>query len=83
MHKSKRKWLCVDCYRNTHLEHYYVKNNVWYREAQMSEIGMLCIACLEIRIGRRLVPNDFTNTHINNPQWNAITMRLISRIISD
>lgn len=80
MHKSKRKWLCVDCSRDTHLEHYFVKNSVWMGEARMTEVGMLCVSCLEIRIQRTLVPNDFTNAHINDPSRNSMTETLRSRI---
>lgn len=80
MHKSKRKWLCLDCGENTKFEHYFVKNDVWFKMAKMGECGMLCVGCLEARIGRILVPSDFTDCHINNWRKNAMSTRLVSRI---
>lgn len=81
MHKSKRKWLCVDCNRDTHLEHYFVKNEVWRGLARMPEHGMLCVGCLELRIGRKLLPTDFTDAHINNPKTNQMADILRKRIL--
>jgi hypothetical protein len=44
--------------------------------------GFLCIGCLEKRIGRELVPADFTDVPINDPDnpWN--TPRLRSRLLA-
>jgi hypothetical protein len=81
MHKSKRKWLCVDCSRNTQHEHYFVHNEVW-ASAGMPECGMLCVGCLEDRLGRQLTSRDFTSAHINNPKTNTMTDLLRSRILS-
>lgn len=80
VHKSKMKWLCVDCGDTTNLEHYFVNSDVWFRQARMPEAGMLCIGCLENRIQRRLVPDDFTDAHINNPKTHSMSSRLLSRI---
>ena len=81
MHTSQRKWLCVDCQRNTQHEHYFVKNEVWFELAKMPEHGMLCISCLEKRINRQLVPEDFTAAYINNPRRNTMTDLLRHRIL--
>lgn len=81
MHKDKRKWNCVDCSRNTQLEHYFVHNDVWFHEASMSEVGMLCVNCLETRIERKLIPEDFTDAFINDPRRNSMTTTLSSRIL--
>lgn len=80
-HNSKAKWLCVDCSENTSYEHYFAKNDVWFGLANMGEIGMLCVGCLELRIGRRLTPEDFTDAHINDPKTHPMTDRLRSRIL--
>lgn len=81
MHKSKRKWLCLDCGDNTSQmkEHYFVKTEVWF-SAHASECGMLCVGCIEKRLGRVLVSSDFTAAHINDPRRNAMSDRLRSRI---
>lgn len=80
LHNRRSKWDCVDCDTNTSYEHYFAKNEVWIGEAGMSETGMLCIGCLETRIGRRLTPDDFTDAHINNPKTHPMTERLLSRL---
>ena len=82
MHKSKRKWLCVDCGEHTKYEHYFLKNEVWMGEAKMGEVGMLCVGCVENRINRTLKSSDFTSAHINNPKKNMMSDRLRSRILS-
>jgi len=81
MHKSKRKWLCIDCANCTKLEHYFVKDSVWKDLAGMPEAGMLHVLCLEARIGRKLNKEDFTAAHINNPKTNSMTDTLRSRIL--
>jgi hypothetical protein len=81
MHKSKRKWNCIDCGRCTKLEHYFVESTVWFEEANMPEEGMLCVADLEKRIKRILLPSDFTDAHINDPRRNSMTDLLRSRIL--
>lgn len=80
MHKSKRKWNCLDCGECTRLEHFYVRPDVW-NLAHHSESGMLCVGCLEGRLGRRLVASDFTSAHINDPRRNAMTDRLKNRLM--
>lgn len=79
-HRSALKWLCLDCGENTKLEHYFVRNEVWFGEAHMTEVGMLCVSCLEARIGRQLVPEDFTDAHINDPRTHPMSMRLLFRL---
>lgn len=83
MHKSKRKWLCLDCGTHTGQakEHYFLKPIVWLA-IHASEKGMLCIGCAEARLGRQFNANDFTDAHINNPKKNAMSDRLRDRIVN-
>lgn len=76
------KWFdCEDCAVNTLLghEYYMVHNHVWYDEAGMDE-GMLCIGCLEIRLGRQLRAEDFMDVpiHFIYPQSARLANRLVS-----
>jgi hypothetical protein len=82
MHKSKTKWICLGCGENTSKmkEHYFVRSDVWFA-AHSSEAGMLCVGCLEGRLGRVLRPDDFTDAHINNVRRNAMSDRLRNRIL--
>lgn len=78
---SRRKWICLDCKEDTGKmrEHYFVKTEVWM-QAFHSIRGMLCIGCLEKRLGRILGPEDFTDAHINNPRLYQMSDRLRSRL---
>jgi hypothetical protein len=65
------------CRHKGRWEHFMVHDELW-REAGMTG-GFLCVGCFERRIGRDLVPSDFTAAPINehpNP-WD--TPRLASR----
>jgi hypothetical protein len=52
---------CIDCGKNTENsgELYIVPNELWASSGLDSTDGMLCLGCLERRIGRPLVPGDF------------------------
>ena len=77
--------LCVDCKVNTieSREYYMVTNALWKRAKIGPRGGMLCIGCLEQRIGRKLASRDFTDCPLN---WKNIllpgygSMRLVSRM---
>jgi hypothetical protein len=55
-----RNPLCMDCGVDTDEinEQYMVLDDIW-RKGNPSEAGMLCIGCLEKRLGRELRRNDF------------------------
>jgi len=83
MTKSRRRWLCLDCKRDTSQlrEHYFLKGEIWSR-VHSSAIGMLCIGCVETRLGRKLTASDFTDAHINDPKRYEMSDRLRSRLAS-
>lgn len=57
---------CLDCNVNTlFIDEYYMVQFPLWAEANPAEAGMLCIGCLEKRIGRTLTVNDFTEAPIN------------------
>jgi hypothetical protein len=66
------------CRHGGRWEHYMVHNSLW-RAAGM-DVGILCIGCLEARIGRRLNPGDFTPARINDADDSWNTPRLASRL---
>ena len=57
---------CLDCKRNVKEinELYMVWDAVWLEACPDLE-GMLCVTCLERRIGRKLTPGDFTHCPLN------------------
>jgi hypothetical protein len=60
-----------------HSELYMVKDKIWQAAGMEDFGGCLCIGCLETRIGRRLLPKDFSRNH----PFNAFpgTKRLLQR----
>lgn len=81
MGRSRRKFLCLDCGVDTGrlLEHYFVETALWLSVVS-STLGMLCVGCLETRLGRRLVPSDFPAVWINDPRLEPKSQRLLSRL---
>lgn len=58
-------------------EVYVVKPRLWIAAGMNETAGCLCIGCLEMRIGRRLVQKDFSRKHTINSCRG--TTRLLSR----
>jgi hypothetical protein len=77
----RKKFLCLDCKVDTGKigEHYFVHTPLWMK-AVGSNKGMLCVGCLEKRVGRELNKEDFPPVHINNPKLYSMSYRLRSRI---
>ena len=78
---SRQKFLCVDCKIDTGKahEHYFVKNDVWF-SVMPSNKGMLCVGCIEARLGRNLTKDDFTDCSLNNPKYEPKSNRLMNRM---
>jgi hypothetical protein len=78
---SRKKWLCLDCGVDTGKigEHFFLDMKVWSLTG-LGHKGMLCVADVEKRIGRRLVPADFTSAYINRLSFGFKSDRLIERM---
>ena len=78
---SRKKWLCLDCKIDTGKirEHYFIETELWLSVVG-SKSGMLCVSCLEKRLGRKLSPADFPQVHINNPKLYGMSARLLDRL---
>lgn len=48
----------------------------------LGKYGMLCVGCVEQRIGRRLAASDFNNSYLNKPRTGIISARLLNRMSS-
>lgn len=72
---------CLDCQQNTSVlnEYYMVNFSLWIQCVPEDE-GMLCIGCLETRLGRQLVSTDFIEAPINDGTFMPHSERLSSRI---
>ena len=81
---------CADCGVGTLTlgEYYMVKDAVWEqawtgrRKPWHGNPGqeILCIGCLEARIGRTLKYDDFTDAPVNDPTYSDISDRLRARL---
>jgi hypothetical protein len=81
--KSRRKFLCLDCNVDTGKsgEHYMLNDSTWSLTG-LGKYGMLCVRCVERRIGRKLRSNDFNNSYLNKPRTGIISNRLMDRMSS-
>jgi len=77
-------WYCLDC---DHFclgdggEYYMVHDAIWYRVTYGQECeGMLCIGCLEGRLGRGLTAADFTDCPLNHEKRERGSARLRDRL---
>lgn len=60
-------------------EFYFVRTVLWMIAVGSKE-GMLCVGCLETRLGRELCRADFTTAYINRPEWGSKSARLMDRL---
>jgi len=78
--KIRQQFICHDCSFDTfHSEYYMLKHNLWDKLIGKENIEMLCIGCVENRLGRELVSSDFLDCPLNYEQWHQ-SDRLKSRI---
>ena len=72
-------FICLDCGVNTDEigEYYMLTSEVW-KEAVPDLTGMLCINCVELRLGRQLWPEDFMDAP-PNVMFSIMSARLLAR----
>lgn len=78
---SRTRFLCLDCGQDTGKmrEYYFVHTELWLTVVSSAK-GMLCVGCLEKRLGRELTAVDFTGAYINRPDIFEHSARLIDRL---
>lgn len=60
-------------------DHYMLEDAVWYSVCD-SDRGMLCINCIEQRLGRRLNPTDFNSSYVNTLGFGIKSVALVDRL---
>jgi hypothetical protein len=68
---------CADCAYD-YDEYYMVRDDIW--KARGAGTGMLCIGCLEKRVGRLLRRQDFTDVPLNQTNSETQSLRLQDRL---
>jgi hypothetical protein len=66
--KSRYNYNCVDCIDTDRIDEFYMVTQQLWDEAG-AKGGMLCIGCLEKRLGRELNTHDFIEALINSTQF--------------
>jgi len=75
----KQTFRCTDCATNVFDEYYMVHNHIWAGVTMFRAAHMLCVGCLESRLGRRLTVLDFTNAPVNMG-FGEVSKRLQDRL---
>lgn len=67
-------WSCQDCSISTIGDNYYMIQHKLWKRVHPNYVGMLCLGCLEVRLGRPLIKADFIKAPVNymNPVVAAI-----------
>jgi hypothetical protein len=75
-------WMCADCGVDTDKihEYYMVHDVVWQEAGGKRDDMMLCVGCLEKRLGRELKPSDFSDAPLNDPRIAYQSRRLWLRV---
>jgi hypothetical protein len=75
------EFMCLDCESDTlEIDEYYmVQNSIW-NHVVPDDSGMLCIGCLETRLGRILTQADFTDAPVNSSWDSSKSPRLKARL---
>jgi hypothetical protein len=84
--RTTRSFRCLDCQRYTFDEYYYMLLDEVWLSANPKRGGMLCIICVERRLGRSLMPEDFKDLPINRKRRDGASEaspRLLSRLRGD
>lgn len=74
-------FICINCDINTSEinEYYMIEDHLW-KKVNPNITGMLCIGCVENKLGRKLNSADFTPYPINQIGFFIQSARLINRI---
>ena len=77
--RAPSRFLCADCSADTSdLDEYYMlQPDVWHTVA---DLEMLCIGCVEHRLGRTLAADDFLPCPLNFDPWHERSDRLVDRM---
>jgi len=79
-------WHCIDCGINTGptQEYFMLRHDIWRRlVARRERGGMLCLRCVELRLGRGLCGGDFLQVAVNARQarvCGALAQRLAAEV---
>lgn len=78
--KDLKKFDCISCGENTYFlkEYYMLKEDVWL-QVNPKDRGMMCIGCVENKLGRKLNHKDFSDCLLNKDLFFK-SERLLNRL---
>ncbi len=71
-------WDCGDCGKSTLNEYFMLKHALW-RSLDV-KCPLLCIMCIERRLGRELTPDDFLDCPLNQHPFKNSSKLLLRRL---
>ncbi len=85
---KNNRFICLGCKTNTFSigEHFMLHDDIWRlvnppTAKNPTSLGMLCIGCVEERLGRKLTPKDFHKCYLNSRTYKtARSARLTDRL---
>lgn len=80
------KHICIDCGVDTSnmQEYYMVQPALWKRHVpEDKNNSMLCLGCLESRMDRQLVLDDFTDCPLNDKEYGNKSNRFLNRLLGE
>lgn len=79
--KELNHWACKDCGKDTWVDlkdYYMVEDKTWDKYGLGKKCGMLCINCLEQRLGHKLGTHEITFCPLNLD--NPYTFKIIKKV---
>ena len=83
--KELKHWACKDCRKDTWVDlkdYYMVTDEIWNKYGIKEKRGMLCVKCLEKRLGHKLGIKEITFCPLNldNPYTYEIIKKVIDKV---
>ena len=73
-------WLCEDCGKDCfvgNVDYYMVKHDIWHKYGLGESRGMLCMSCIEERIGHKLTKDDILDCPLTR-HYNPYTSKILN-----
>jgi DNA replication protein DnaC len=80
----RARFACLDCREDVSKikEYCMLVDDTWY-QIHNSERGMLCVGCIETRLGRQLHAADFNSSYLNTSRSFERSARLLDRMTNE
>ncbi len=73
---------CQDCAKHTAADDYYMVTDTLWQTVHSRDQGMLCLSCLQSRMGRELQSSDFIDAPVNQLSAKVREIRAQSGLVA-